>query len=158
MHQSGHSRAHSMQTVQFSSRSAITPRLRGGRSGSTSGYCWVVDRLVIVLSVTARPWTRPLPGAPRSPSSLTNTYPAPSGDVKRAHPPQSLSWLAQDLHDGGQGQLEQSDRHEHQPAEPLQLILAEPGIADPEPDDHERDGEDLQQRPQPAELVGQRAV
>ena len=42
MHQSGHSRAHSMQTVQFSSSSAITPRERGGRSGSTSGYCWVV--------------------------------------------------------------------------------------------------------------------
>ena len=28
MHQSGHSRAQSMQTVQFSSKSAITPRLR----------------------------------------------------------------------------------------------------------------------------------
>nr|WP_285776547.1 hypothetical protein [Microtetraspora sp. NBRC 13810] len=33
MHQSGHSLAHSMQTVQFSSTRAITPRLRGGRSG-----------------------------------------------------------------------------------------------------------------------------
>ena len=41
MHQSGHSRAQSMQTVQFSSSSAITPRERGGSSGSTSGYCWV---------------------------------------------------------------------------------------------------------------------
>ncbi len=39
MHQSGHSRAHSMQTVQFSSNSPITPRERGGSSGRTSGYC-----------------------------------------------------------------------------------------------------------------------
>src|SRR5882724_3255351 len=85
MHQSGHSRAQSMQTVQFSSSSAITPRLRGGSSGSTSGYCWVMVGLVRVLSVTARPWTRPLPGVLRSPSSLTNAYPAPSPGATRAH-------------------------------------------------------------------------
>src|SRR4029453_1149991 len=91
MHQSGHSRAHSMQTVQFSSSSAITPRLRGGRSGSTSGYCWVVDRLVIVLNVTASPLSRPLPGALRSPSSLTRAYPAPSPDERRAHPQEIFS-------------------------------------------------------------------
>ena len=54
MHQSGHSRAQSMQTVQFSSSSAMTPRLRGGSSGFTSGYCWVTDRRVIVCSVTAQ--------------------------------------------------------------------------------------------------------
>src|ERR1700754_5114212 len=87
MHQSGHSRAHSMQTVQFSSSSAITPRERGGSSGLTSGYCWVTDRLVIVLNVTASPWTRPLPGVPlRSPSSLTGAYPALSLGLTRAHP------------------------------------------------------------------------
>jgi hypothetical protein len=51
-----------MQTVQFSSTSAITPRERGGRSGSTSGYCLVCDRRVIVFSVTAKPLTSPLPG------------------------------------------------------------------------------------------------
>src|SRR5947207_8212624 len=61
MHQSGHSRAHSMQTVQFSSNSAITPRERGGRSGATSGYCRVVDRRVIVFSVTASPLASPRP-------------------------------------------------------------------------------------------------
>ena len=33
MHQSGHSRAQSMQDVQFSSISAMTPRVRGGSSG-----------------------------------------------------------------------------------------------------------------------------
>src|SRR3954471_21022348 len=90
MHQSGHSRAQSMQTVQFSSSRAITPRLRGGSSGSTSGYCWVVDRLVMVLRVTASPWTSPLPGVLRSPSSLTNAYPAPSPRATRAHPHEIL--------------------------------------------------------------------
>ena len=64
MHQSGHSRAHSMQTVQFSSSSAITPRERGGRSGATSGYCCVCDRRVIVFSVTASPFASPSPGTP----------------------------------------------------------------------------------------------
>jgi hypothetical protein len=37
MHQSGHSRLHSMQTVQFSSIRAMTPRVRGGSSGRTWG-------------------------------------------------------------------------------------------------------------------------
>src|SRR5262245_9897431 len=62
MHQSGHSRAQSMQTVQFSSSSAITPRERGGSSGETSGYCWVCDPRVIVRKVTASPLASPLPG------------------------------------------------------------------------------------------------
>ena len=35
MHHTGHSRAHSVHTVQFSSNSATTPRLRGG--SGTSG-------------------------------------------------------------------------------------------------------------------------
>jgi hypothetical protein len=59
MHQSGHSRAHSMQTVQFSSSSAMTPRLRGGRLGATSGYSAVWLRWVIVRAVTAMPLSRP---------------------------------------------------------------------------------------------------
>src|SRR6266511_4865295 len=79
MHQSGHSRAHSMQTVQFSSRSAITPRDRGGNSGSTSGYCRVVDRRVMVLSVTASPLASPEPGTP-----LMAVYPARSAPSARA--------------------------------------------------------------------------
>ena len=45
------------------------------------------DRCVIVLSVTARPWIRPLPGV-RSSSSLTESYPAPSCGLMRAHPHQ----------------------------------------------------------------------
>ncbi len=64
MHQLGHSRAHSMQEVQFSSISAITPRLRGGNSGWTSGYCSVTERRARVFAVTFNPSTRPLPGSP----------------------------------------------------------------------------------------------
>ncbi len=62
MHQSGHSRAHSMQTVQFSSNRPMTPRVRGGSSGWTSGYCSVTVLLVIVRRVTASPLARPEPG------------------------------------------------------------------------------------------------
>src|SRR5918994_7639466 len=41
MHQSGQLRAHSMQTVQFSSRRAMTPRARGAGSSFSWGYCTV---------------------------------------------------------------------------------------------------------------------
>src|ERR671916_361120 len=92
MHPSGHSRAHSMQTVQFSSSSAITPRLRGGSSGWMSGYCWVVVFFVIVRNVTASPLIRPLPGALRSPSSVTSAYPARSRHKRRAHPHEVLRY------------------------------------------------------------------
>src|SRR5919107_6082034 len=91
MHQSGHSRAHSMQTVQFSSSSAMTPRERGGRSGSTSGYCRVVERRVIVRNVTASPLSRPLPWPCRSPSSVTSSYPAPFVHSAETHPLRSCS-------------------------------------------------------------------
>ena len=147
MHQSGHSRAQSMQTVQFSSSSAITPRERGGRSGSTSGYCWVVDRLVIVLRVTASPFARPSPGM------LMASHPALCACRTRP-PPVSRPDLAEcDLDAGGEHQLAEGHRHQHQPAEPLELVLAQPRVGHPQPDDHEGDREDLQQRPQPAELV-----
>ena len=57
-----HSRAHSMQTVQFSSSNAMTPRLRGGSSGRWCGYSCVTDGRVIERNVTARPLASPLPG------------------------------------------------------------------------------------------------
>ena len=41
MHQSGHSRAHSMQAVQLPSWRAITPRARVGGASFTCGYCTV---------------------------------------------------------------------------------------------------------------------
>ena len=39
MHQSGHERTQSMQTVQLSSRSAMTPRDRIGGASFSCGYC-----------------------------------------------------------------------------------------------------------------------
>ena len=59
MHQSGHSREQSMQTVQFSSFSAMTPRVRSGRSGFTWGYCVVIAGFSIVRIVTDMPLTKP---------------------------------------------------------------------------------------------------
>ena len=41
MHQSGQLRTHSMQTVQFSSSSAMTPRARVGGASFSCGYCTV---------------------------------------------------------------------------------------------------------------------
>ena len=61
MHQSGHSRAHSMQEVQFSSCSAITPRLRGGSAGFTSGYSRVCAGRASARAVVASPDSRPRP-------------------------------------------------------------------------------------------------
>src|ERR1051325_4249086 len=62
MHQSGHSREHFQQTVQFSCLSAMTPRVLGGRFGFSSGYCWVIEGWSMCFSVTPRPLTRPTPG------------------------------------------------------------------------------------------------
>src|SRR4029453_15315392 len=63
MHQSGHERAHSMHTVQLSSRSAITPRARIGGDSLTCGYWTVLAPSLkvrsIVAIVTPRPLTRP---------------------------------------------------------------------------------------------------
>ena len=134
MHQSGHSRAHSMQTVQFSSNSAITPRLRGGRSGCTSGYC----------RVCGPPGHRPQRDG------------EPAGQPGRPGPPaqaSSRSLTQRHRDDAGEHELGQRDRHQHQPAEPLQLVLAQPRVGHPEPDHHEGQREHLDQRPQPAELA-----
>src|SRR3954452_13031138 len=60
MHQSGQLRAHSMQTVQFSSFNAMTPRARVGGASLTRGYCTVTARLVIVRKVTPRPFSSPV--------------------------------------------------------------------------------------------------
>src|SRR5205814_8642562 len=60
MHQSGQERAHSMQTVQFSSLSAMTPRARVGGSSRSCGYCTLTAGFVIVLNVTPRPVSMPL--------------------------------------------------------------------------------------------------
>src|SRR5262245_62593086 len=59
MHQSGHCRAQSMQTVQFSSLSAMTPRARVGGSSRSCGYCTVTAGRIIVRNVTPSPLTTP---------------------------------------------------------------------------------------------------
>src|SRR5262245_21016279 len=63
MHQSGHERAQSMQTVQFSSRRAITPRARVGGASFSRGYCTVSAPSLIVrpsvFSVTPSPLNIP---------------------------------------------------------------------------------------------------
>src|ERR1044072_8768867 len=60
MHQSGYCRAHSMQTVQFSSFNAMTPRARGAGSSRSCGYCTVTVGFSIVRNVTPRPVSMPL--------------------------------------------------------------------------------------------------
>ncbi len=49
MHQSGHWRAQSMQTVQFSSFRAMTPRARAAGASFSCGYCTVTAGFSIVL-------------------------------------------------------------------------------------------------------------
>ena len=63
MHQSGHDLAHSMQTVQLSSRRAMTPRARVGGASFSLGYCTVSAPLVMVrpsvFNVTPMPFSSP---------------------------------------------------------------------------------------------------
>src|SRR4029450_2464394 len=121
MHQSGHSREHSMQTVQFSSMSAMTPRVRAGSLGLTCGYCWVAARRVMVLKVTPMPFSRPVPL---------------SADMSRDR-----------LDEAGDEDDQQGDRHEPGPCERLQLVLPQPGERGPEPDHQEREREHLERQP-----------
>src|SRR5687768_1505665 len=109
MHQSGHSRAHSMQTVQFSSSSAMTPRARVGGASLTWGYCTVTAGRSIVPRVTPRPLIRP-------------------GSW-------GLATSEHHLQDGGRGDVHQRDRDEVLPRERLQLVLAQAGVGEAEPED-----------------------
>src|SRR5690606_23877951 len=113
MHQSGHSRAQIMQTVQFSSVSAMTPRLRGGSSGRTSGYCAVTARRVIRRNVVASPFARPRPSmAPilaRSGPGFTFPRPAGRARLAREEPQQD----GDDTH--GEGNGEGENEHDGRP-------------------------------------------
>src|SRR5688572_19860373 len=60
MHQSGQERAHSMQTVQLSSRRAITPRARVGGASFSRGYCTVSAPSLIVRPSVLRVTPSPL--------------------------------------------------------------------------------------------------
>src|SRR6185503_13253785 len=115
MHQSGHWRAQSMQTVQFSSLSAITPRARGGGSSRSCGYCTVTVGFIIVLNVTPRPVSMPL--------------------ISRfmLHPLEShLQYARGD-------DVDERDGDQPLPRERLELILAQPGVGEASPEHQEGD-------------------
>src|SRR5690242_440084 len=106
MHQSGHDRAQSMQTVQFSSLSAMTPRARGATSSFSCGYCTVTAGLNIVRIVTPRPVVMPL-------TWLWNFL----------RPLMSSSSSERHLQRAGHENVEERDRDEPLPCQRLQLIL-----------------------------------
>src|SRR5262249_6936311 len=114
MHQSGHWRAHSMQTVQFSSLSAMTPRARVGGASRSCGYCTVTAGLSIVLSVTPSPLTRPGSFGFMSVPSERN------------------------LEDGGEEDVGEADRDEELPRKRLELVLTETRIREAHPEHEER--------------------
>src|SRR3954465_4594652 len=120
MHQSGQLRAHSMQTVQLSSRKAMTPRARFVGASFSCGYCTVLAPLVIVvinvLKVTPSPFIRP------------GTF----GFIAISSTPSEDHLQDRCDHDVGEG-----ERDQHLPREALQLILAEPWVAEADPHDDE---------------------
>src|SRR5687768_18378812 len=106
MHQSGHWRAQSMQTVQFSSLRAMTPRALAGGSSRSWGYCTVTAGFIIVRNVTPRPEIKPG-------SLAIMSDPVP---------------LQPHLEDAGHQDVDQRERNEELPGDRLQLVLAEAGI------------------------------
>src|SRR5689334_11500111 len=121
MHQSGQERAHSMQTVQFSSLSAMTPRARGAGSSRSCGYCTVTAGFSIVVNV--------MPSPPITPGSL--------GFLMESLP------LDRHLEHTGQQDVEQTDGDQELPRERLQLVLAEARIGEAHPEHDEGDQHDL---------------
>src|SRR3954454_24507716 len=105
MHQSGHWRAHNMQTVQFSSLSAVTPRARAGGSSRSCGYCTVTAGFIIVLKVTPSP-----PSIP-----LISRFMCESPSERH-------------LQDTRREDVQQRDRHEPLPGLGLELVFTEPRI------------------------------
>src|SRR5690242_11601758 len=125
MHQSGHCRAQSMQTVQFSSLRAITPRARVGGSSRSCGYCTVTVGFIIVFSVTPRPVNMPLISRfMLLPPARSRSWPPASGVRSASHPSESHLEYArrEDVHE--------RDRDQPLPRECLELILAQPGVGE----------------------------
>src|SRR5579862_4595714 len=106
MHQSGHCRAQSMQTVQFSSLSAITPRARVGGSSRSCGYCTVTVGFIIVLNVTPSPVNMP----------LISRFMLPCPSASERH-----------LQHARHEDVDERDRYQPFPGERLELILAQSG-------------------------------
>src|ERR1700745_4311424 len=121
MHQSGHCRAHSMHTVQFSSLSAITPRARVGGSSRSCGYCTVTVGFVIVLNVTPRPVSMPLI------SRFMRLRPCSCGSDLRPSTAAPGSSSESHLQHAGDEDVQECDRDQPLPRQRLELILAQTG-------------------------------
>src|SRR4029453_15355576 len=119
MHQSGHWRPHSMQTVQFSSLSAMTPRARGAGASFSCGYCTVTAGRSMVFNVTPRP--------PISPGSFGIRSLPSEGHLEHAR----------------QQDVDEAEGDEDLPREGLELVLAQPRIREPHPEEQERDDHQL---------------
>src|SRR5947209_6383134 len=139
MHQSGHWRAQSMQTVQFSSLSAMTPRARVGGSSRSCGYCTVTAGLSIVLSVMPNPPISPgsfglfMSSSPvrRRPASARGEAEscehgeraAASWASRRAASEPRVMASERDLEDAREEDVGQTDGDEHLPRERLELVF-----------------------------------
>src|SRR5580704_195923 len=125
MHQSGHWRAQSMQTVQLSSTREITPRDRAVMSSFTWGYCTVTAPCNIVMKVVFRPFT-----IPRGVLTARSTDSGSSG-------------MDGHLRDTGDEDVRQRQRDQELPGEALQLVLPEAGQGEADPEDHKAEEHDL---------------
>src|SRR3954447_9774889 len=141
MHQSGHERAHSMQTVQLTSRRAMTPRDRGDGASFSCGYCTVAAPPPSFFGVTV--WASSLNVTPR-PLSTPGTSLAISGRLSvRTGRGAAGGALEGHLQAGRDHDVDQGDRDEELPGEPLQLVLPEAGVGEAHEEDHAHEDEHL---------------
>src|SRR6202035_1791135 len=132
-----------MQTVQFSSTREMTPRVRGARVSFSCGYCTVTAPSSMVLNVSFRPLTMP-----------TGVCSVRSTDSGRCD-----LGMGGHLGDAGDEDVGERERDEELPRERLELVLAEPGEGEADPEDHETEQHDLGEHdpgaddlPQPGEM------
>src|SRR5437879_1863226 len=142
MHQSGHERAQSMQTVQFSSLSAMTPRARGAGSSRSCGYCTVTAGFIIVRNVTPRPVSMPL---------ISRFISLPLNSLPPAASERHLQYARQE-------DVQQRDRDEPLPRDRLQLVFSKTRIGEARPEHQERDEHHLGEEHRGPEEVGGGAV
>src|SRR5690606_9827239 len=104
------------------------------------------------------PWVAQAHGAGRGRGSRKRTARATAWRARRPRAPEGLPprtghrrrWYGsaeRDLHHAGERELQEGERHQAGPGEPLELVLPEPGEAHPHPDHHEGEGEHLDQGP-----------
>src|SRR5580693_4753871 len=128
MHQSGHSRAQSMQTVQFSSLSAITPRARGATASRSFGYWTVTAPRIMVMNVVFSPLANP--------RGISTASWSAGGSWGR-------SGMEGHLGDASDEDVGQREGNQELPRELLELVLAEAGECEPNPEDQETDEHDF---------------